>query len=58
MDVIIESLDFLDNSNIAYILMIILFMAMAYLHFSALDEITRLRRALKTAVLENKNGKR
>jgi hypothetical protein len=38
--------------------MIILFMAMAYLHFSALDEITRLRRALKTAVLENKNGKR
>jgi hypothetical protein len=58
MDVIIESLDFLDKSNIAYILMIILFMAMAYLHFSALDEITRLRRALKTAVLENKNGKR
>jgi hypothetical protein len=58
MDVIIESLDFLDNSNIAYILMIILFMGMAYLHFSALDEITRLRRALKTAVLENKNGKR
>jgi hypothetical protein len=58
MDVIIESLDFLDKSNIAYILMIILFMGMAYLHFSALDEITRLRRALKTAVLENKNGKR
>jgi hypothetical protein len=58
MDAIIESLDFLDKSNIAYILMIILFMAMAYLHFSALDEITRLRRALKTAVLENKNGKR
>jgi hypothetical protein len=58
MDVIIESLDFLDKSNIAYILMIILFMGMAYLHFSALDEITRLRRALKNAVLENKNGKR
>ena len=58
MYTIIESLDFLDKSSIAYVLMIILFMAMAYLHFSALDEITRLRRALKTAVLENKNGKR
>jgi hypothetical protein len=58
MDALIEGLDFLDKSSIAYVLMIILFMAMAYLHFSALDEITRLRRALKTAVLENKNGKR
>lgn len=58
MDALIEGLDFLDKSNIAYILMIILFMGMAYLHFSALDEITRLRRVLKTAVLENKNGKR
>ncbi len=58
MDTIIESLDFLDKSSIAYVLMIILFMTMAYLHFNALDEITRLRRALKNAVLENKNGKR
>jgi hypothetical protein len=54
MDALIEGLDYLDKSSIAYVLMIILFMAMAYLHFSALDEITRLRRALKNAVLENK----
>jgi hypothetical protein len=58
MDALIEGLDFLDKSSIAYVLMIGLFMTMAYLHFSALDEITRLRRALKNAVLENKNGKR
>ena len=58
MDALIEFLEYLDKSSIAYVLMIILFMAMAYLHFSALDEITRLRRALKNAVLENKNGKR
>ena len=58
MDAIIEGLDYLDKSSIAYVLMIGLFMTMAYLHFSALDEITRLRRALKNSVLENKNGKR
>jgi hypothetical protein len=54
MGAIIEGLDYLDKSSIAYVLMIGLFMTMAYLHFSALDEITRLRRALKNAVLENK----
>jgi hypothetical protein len=58
MDAIIEGLDYLDKSSIAYVLMIGLFITMAYLHFSALDEITRLRRALKNSVLENKNGKR
>jgi hypothetical protein len=54
MDALIEFLEYLDKSSIAYVLMIGLFMTMAYLHFSALDEITRLRRALKNAVLENK----
>lgn len=54
MDALIEFLEYLDASNIAYLLMLLFFLAMAWLHLSALDEITRLRRALKNAVLENK----
>jgi len=54
MEKLIEYLTWLDESNVAYLLMMLFSLAMVWLHSSALDEITRLRRALKNAVLENK----
>lgn len=50
MDTIINFLVWLDESNIAYVLMIICFLAMAALHYVQSKENTRLRKLLKLAM--------
>ena len=47
----IEFLQYLDESNLAYLLMIVLFLIFAYMQSS---EIKRLRKMLRTAVLGSK----
>jgi hypothetical protein len=46
----IEFIKFLDDSNVAYLIMLALFLAMAKLHSKAMEENTRLRKLLKRAM--------
>ena len=43
----IEFLQYLDESNLAYLIMLFCFLLMARLHLNALTEIARLRAVLK-----------
>jgi hypothetical protein len=43
----IEFLKYLDESNIAYLIMLFCFLLMARLHLNAVAEITRLRKIMK-----------
>ena len=45
-----EFIKFLDDSNVAYLVMLALFLAMAKLHSKAMEENTRLRKLLKRAM--------
>lgn len=54
MEKLIEFLTWLDESNVAYLLMILCFLVMAALHNVVLNENKRLRRMLRTAVLEKR----
>ena len=52
MEKLIEYLTWLDESNVAYLLMILCFLVMALLHYTVAKENKRLRRLLRNAVLE------
>jgi hypothetical protein len=43
----IEFLQYLDESNLAYLIMLLCFLVMARLHLNAVAEITRLRKIMK-----------
>jgi hypothetical protein len=43
----IEFLHYLDESNLAYLIMLFCFLVMTRLHLNALTEITRLRKIMK-----------
>jgi hypothetical protein len=43
----IEFLQYLDESNLAYLIMLFCFLVMARLHLNAVAEITRLRKIMK-----------
>jgi hypothetical protein len=43
----IEFLLYLDESNLAYLIMLFCFLVMARLHLNAVAEITRLRKIMK-----------
>jgi hypothetical protein len=43
----IEFLQYLDESNLAYLIMLFCFLVMTRLHLNALTEITRLRKIMK-----------
>jgi hypothetical protein len=45
--IMIEFLQYLDESNLAYLIMLFCFLLMARLHLNALTEITRLRKIMK-----------
>jgi hypothetical protein len=45
--IMIEFLQYLDESNLAYLIMLFCFLVMARLHLNALTEITRLRKIMK-----------
>ena len=53
MEKLIEYLTWLDESNVAYILMIALFIGLYKLHDDVVEENKRLRRLLRNAVLED-----
>jgi hypothetical protein len=53
METIINFLQWLDTSDMAYILMILCFLVMALLHYTVAKENKRLRRLLRNAVLED-----
>lgn len=42
-----EFLHYLDESNLAYLIMLFCFLVMTRLHLNALTEITRLRKIMK-----------
>jgi hypothetical protein len=46
----IDFIKFLDDSDVAYLVMLALFLAMAKLHSKAIEENTRLRKLLKRAM--------
>lgn len=46
----IDFMKFLDDSDVAYLIMLALFLAMAKLHSKAMEENTRLRKLLKRAM--------
>ena len=46
----IDFIKFLDDSDVAYVVMLALFLAMAKLHSKAMEENTRLRKLLKRAM--------
>ena len=46
----IDFIKFLDDSDVAYLIMLALFLAMAKLHSKAIEENTRLRKILKMAM--------
>ena len=46
----IDFMKFLDDSDVAYLIMLALFLAMAKLHAKAMEENTRLRKLLKRAM--------
>ena len=54
MNDVIQFLTWLDESNVAYIVMLLCFLVMAALHNVVLNENKRLRRMLRTAVLEKR----
>lgn len=54
METIINFLQWLDTSNAAYLLMILLFLALAAMQSATQTENTRLRKMLRNAVLETK----
>jgi hypothetical protein len=43
----IEFLQYLDESNLAYLIMLFCFLVMTRLHLNAVAEITRLRKIMK-----------
>jgi positive regulator of sigma E activity len=45
--IMIEFLQYLDESNLAYLIMLFCFLVMTRLHLNALTEITRLRKIMK-----------
>jgi len=51
MNNVIEFLTWLDESNVAYLLMIGFFLVMAAMHRNVVKENKRLRRLLRNAVL-------
>ena len=53
MEKLIEYLTWLDESNVAYLLMIGFFLIMYKLHDGVIKENKRLRRLLRNAVLED-----
>jgi len=53
MEKLIEILTWLDESNVAYLLMIAFFIGMYKLHDDIVEENKRLRRLLRNAVLED-----
>ena len=53
MEKLIEILTWLDESNVAYLLMIGFFIGMYKLHDDVIKENKRLRRLLRNAVLED-----
>ena len=53
MNNVIEFLTWLDESNVAYLLMIGFFIGMYKLHDDVIKENKRLRKILRNAVLEN-----
>jgi len=53
MEKLIEILTWLDESNAAYLLMILCFLVMALLHYTVAKENKRLRTLLRNAVLED-----
>jgi len=48
----IEFVQYLDESNLAYLIMLFCFLLMARLHLNALTEIARLRKIMKQVLLE------
>lgn len=46
----IDFVKWLDDSDVAYLVMLALFLAMAKLHSKAIEENTRLRKLLKRAM--------
>ena len=53
MNNVIEFLTWLDESNVAYLLMIAFFIGLYKLHDDVIKENKRLRRLLRNAVLED-----
>jgi len=53
MEKLIEYLTWLDESNVAYLLMIAFFIVLYKLHDDVVRENKRLRRLLRNAVLES-----
>jgi hypothetical protein len=53
METIINFLQWLDTSNVAYLVMILLFLIMTGLYNGLHEENKRLRRLLRNAVLED-----
>lgn len=53
MEKLIEILTWLDESNAAYLLMILLFLVLSAMYNGLYEENTRLRKMLRNAVLEN-----
>ena len=53
METIINFLQWLDTSNVAYLVMILLFLIMTGLYNGLHEENVRLRRLLRNAVLED-----
>ena len=53
METIINFLQWLDTSNVAYLLMLLMFFIMAGLYDGLSKENTRLRKMLRNAVKEN-----
>lgn len=54
MEKLINFLHWLDESNVAYLVMIILFLILAAMQSATQTENTRLRKMLRKAVLESK----
>jgi hypothetical protein len=54
MNNVIEFLTWLDESNVAYLLMLFLFLVLAAMQSATQTENTRLRKMLRKAVLESK----
>jgi hypothetical protein len=52
MEKLIEYLTWLDESNVAYLLMIAFFIVMAMMHGSVVKENKRLRAILRKTILE------
>lgn len=53
MEKLIEILTWLDESNTAYLLMMVIYIGLYKLHDDVVEENKRLRRLLRNAVLED-----